>query len=124
MFLSSLRVPLGLLFKNENLNDEMIDILDTIHTKYVPSHISVDENGEQTTEVLEQIFFGGDQLTEERARNAKDARGNGDSAFDRLEGVISKVEDWHAIRLAYQVRTSANKPAIDDEGIVTKEQCK
>ena len=75
MFLSSLQVPLGLLFKNENLNDEMIDILDTIHTKYVPSHISVDENGEQTTEVLEQIFFGGDQLAEERARNAKDARG-------------------------------------------------
>ena len=60
-----------------------------------------------TTEVQEQIFLGGDQLTEERARNAKDARGDGDSSCDRL-GVISKIEDWHAIRLAYQVRTSAS----------------
>lgn len=94
---------MGLLFKNENINDEMIDILDTIHSKYVPSKITLDESGEQTTEVLDQIFFGGDQLTEERARNAKHARGDADSSFGRLEGVISKVEDWHAIRLAYQV---------------------
>ena len=94
---------MGLLFKNENINDEMIDILDTIHSKYVPSKSTVDESGEQTTEVLDQIFFGGDQLTEERPRNAKHARGDGDSSFDRLEGVISKVEDWHAIRLAYQL---------------------
>lgn len=49
-------------------------------------------------------------MTEERARNAKDARGDGNSSScDRLEGVISKTEDWHAIRLAYQVRTSASE---------------
>ena len=49
-------------------------------------------------------------MTEERARNAKDARGDGDSSScDRLESVISKTEDWHAIRLAYQVRTSASE---------------
>ena len=51
----------------------------------MPSKSTVDESGEQTTEVLDQIFFGGDQLTEERARNAKHARGDGDSSFDRLE---------------------------------------
>lgn len=33
----------------------MIHILDTIHSKYVPSKITVDESGEQTTEVLDQI---------------------------------------------------------------------
>ena len=55
-------------------------------------------------------------MTEERARNAKDARGDGDSSScDRLEGVISKTDDWHAIRLAYQVRTSASE-------IMSKEQ--
>lgn len=98
-----LQVPLGILFKNENLNDEMIDILDVIHSKYVPRKETVDETGEVKCELLDAIFFGGDQLTEERARNAKDARGDGDSQYDRLEGVISKVEDWHAIRLVYQV---------------------
>lgn len=50
---SWLQVPLGLPFKNENINDEMIDILDTIHSK-----ITVDESGEQTTEVLDQICKG------------------------------------------------------------------
>ena len=65
----------------------MIDILDTIHSKYVPSKITLDESGEQTTEFLDLIFFGGDQLTEELARNAKHARGDADSSFGRLEGV-------------------------------------
>lgn len=42
---------------------------------------------------------GGNQPTEEGARNAKDARGDGDSSNERLEG----IEDWHAICLVYQV---------------------
>ncbi|KAK3742924.1 hypothetical protein QZH41_015296, partial [Actinostola sp. cb2023] len=29
----SVQVPLGLIFKNENLNDEMIEILEHIHTE-------------------------------------------------------------------------------------------
>lgn len=41
---------------------------------------------------------------EERARNAEDARGDGDTKYERLEGVDVKHEDWHAIRLIYQVR--------------------
>ena len=43
----------------------MIDILDYAH-QYVPST----EDGK----VLERIFFGGDQLTVERATHAQDAR--------------------------------------------------
>lgn len=31
-----LKEPLGVLFKNENLNDEMIDILQYIHDHYLP----------------------------------------------------------------------------------------
>ena len=50
------------------------------------------------------MFFGGDQLSEERANNARDARTDGDNEFERLEGVIPKVEDWHASRIMYQVK--------------------
>jgi len=57
----------------------------------VPSKPTVDESGEQTTELLDQLFL--EVTSEERARNAKHARGAGDSSFDRLEGVISKVVD-------------------------------
>ena len=51
-----------------------------------------------------QIFLGGgDQLTEESARNARKGRADGDSDFKRLEGFFPKVEDWHAGRVLYQV---------------------
>lgn len=52
------------------------------------------------------FFSGGDQLTEEHARNVKLARLDGRNSEERLEGVMPKIEDWHAIRIAYDV--SAN----------------
>ena len=97
-----MQVPLGLLFKNKNINEEMIDILQELHNKYLPVDRHV-INDEEVVTVLERLFLGGDQLTDERANNCKDARGDGDSRFERLEGFFSKVEDWHAIRLLYQV---------------------
>ena len=85
----------------------MLDILQTIHDEYIPVERGTDRlTGEETVEVLEKVFFGGDQLTEERATNARDARGDGDNEFERLEGVIPKVEDWHASRILYQVKNS------------------
>ncbi|PFX13265.1 hypothetical protein AWC38_SpisGene22668 [Stylophora pistillata] len=99
----SVQVPLGILFKNENLNDEMIEILEHVHSHYVPTKMVRTEDGELEPEVAESIFFGGDQLTEERARNCKDARADADTEYDRLEGVKSKHEDWHSIRLIYQI---------------------
>lgn len=80
----------------------MIDILEHLHSEYVPTQAIITEDGE-VTEVIESVFFGADQLTEERGRNAKDARGDGDTNYDRLEGIETKHEDWHAIRLVYQV---------------------
>ena len=68
------QVPLGILFKNENLNDDMIDILEHLHSEYVTTQAIITEDGE-VTEVIESVFFGGDQLTKERGRNAKDAWG-------------------------------------------------
>ncbi|KAK3743445.1 hypothetical protein QZH41_010912 [Actinostola sp. cb2023] len=97
------QLPLGLLFKNENVNEEMIDILEELHQKYLPVKKINPDEGDETTEVQERIFFGGDQFTEERARCCTDARSDGDTPYERLEGYISKVEDWHAIRILYQI---------------------
>lgn len=46
--------------------------------------------------VLEPIFFDGDALTEERARNVQWTFKDGDNAFDRLEGLVTSHADWHA----------------------------
>ena len=81
----------------------MIDILQELHDKYLPVAKQTVE-GEEVVSILEHLFIGGDQLTDERANNCKAARSDGDTEFERLEGFISKVEDWHAIRILYQVR--------------------
>ena len=52
----------------------MLDILQTIHDEYIPVARGTDRlTGEET------VFFGGDQLTEGRATNARDARSGGDN---------------------------------------------
>ena len=58
-------------------------------------------NGQSTP--ADFVCFGGDQLTGERARNVQKARADGRNVNERLDGVWSKNEDWHAIRIAYQV---------------------
>lgn len=73
----------------------MIDIMETIQEKYIPK--VNEESG------LKTVFFGGDQLTEERARNVQMARSDGRTKEERLEGLWPKNEDWHAIRIAYDV---------------------
>ena len=52
---------------------------------------------------LSTVFFGGDQLTEEKARNVQLARSDGADTLERLQGVWPENEDWHAIRIAYKV---------------------
>ena len=95
------QVPLGLLLKNENKTEEMVEILEELHKQYVP--ISGSTKDTKSVKIVEKVLFGGDQLTEERARNATDGRSDGDSEYERLEGLIPKVEDWHAKRILYQV---------------------
>ena len=89
------QVSLGVLPKNENVNDDMVDIIETIQEKYVPKG--------QEGRTMRTIFFGGDQLTEERARNIQMARSDGRTVEERLESIWPKNEDWHAIRTAYDV---------------------
>lgn len=76
----------------------MVDILETLQEKYVPM---VENGGERVPANI--VFFGGDQLTDERARNIQKARMDGDTIQERLEGLWPKNEDWHGIRTAYQV---------------------
>ena len=73
----------------------MIDIMTHIH-KYVPK---------TPTGELIPIFFGGDQLTRERASGAQDARLQASDPAGRLQGVKPKIEDWHALVTFYQVAT-------------------
>ena len=49
------------------------------------------------------VFFGGDQLTRERAGGALDAWLQASDPLRSLEGVIPKVEDWHVLVCFYQV---------------------
>ena len=81
----------------------MIDILTELHEKYLTLLKTTDDSGNEQVEILQRLFFGRDQLTEERACNARQGRADGDSDSERLEGFIPKVEEWHAGRVLYQV---------------------
>lgn len=47
----------------------MIDILTELHEKYLPLLKTTDDSGHEQVEILQRLFIGGDQLTEEHARN-------------------------------------------------------
>ena len=53
---------------------------------------------------MQTILVGGDRLTEGASRNIQRAFAEGGSTEDRLEGLMFKYEDWHAIRNLYEVR--------------------
>lgn len=97
-----LQVPLGVLLKNENKGDEMVEIMSHLH-QYVPSFEYTRKvflpSSNETTEVPEAVFhtilFGGDQLTAARARGSKRMMINASSRVKRLEGMIPVAEDWH-----------------------------
>lgn len=84
-------VVLDLIDKNENKPDEMIDILDWLHD------LCVSKTHEPSPTVIEDVVFGGDVLTEDRAYQAQQAMANGDSDFERLAGVHLRPEGLHRI---------------------------
>ena len=104
------QVPLGVLLKNEKKHSDMIDILECAH-KYIPTQtteetlkVPVEADGEENEEddiVLKidefhYLLYGGDQLTVERMRGAKNIRSNLCRGKERLEGIQPVIEDWHA----------------------------
>ena len=106
----SIQVPLGVLLKNENKVDEMVDVITHLHD-YVPT---VTKTGnvmvpgcEQPKSVLLQnfhhILLGGDQVTVVRALSSQSVRRNSTNSSDKLEGIVPVCEDWHARVVLLQV---------------------
>ncbi|XP_066930810.1 uncharacterized protein [Clytia hemisphaerica] len=83
-------VPLGIIPRNENSTEGMIEIIEELSKNYGLE----DED--------EFLFMGGDQVTEDRARHCQAARCEEESREDRLEKFWFKNEDWHFERIAYK----------------------
>ena len=107
-----MQVPLGIFPKSETKYDDMLNILDHVHT-YVPSKCIqrrkivpltgevVDFNDREFTTTL----IGGDQLTAARARCTQLIRSNNycHLNIDSLAGLLPVAEDWHAKLFLLQV---------------------
>ena len=63
-----------------------MDILETLQGNYVPM---VENGGESVP--ADTVFFGGDQLTEERARNIKKARMDRDTMRETRGSLAKKL---------------------------------
>ena len=81
----------------------MANILEEVHTKYVPTlpsegSVTLPDGSTRTYDntTFHKLLFGGDQLTVARARGAAELRSLHAKAVHRLEGVAPVVEDWHA----------------------------
>jgi hypothetical protein len=93
-----MQVPLGVQNKNENRGDDMVDIMAHLH-QYVP-RVDLSEGTTSGYKSSEHVWFhkvlvGGDQLTAARARSSKMHMANGQTPYQRLEGLIPVAEDWH-----------------------------
>ena len=80
---------LGIIFKDENLGEDMIDIVRELHG-LVP--VVNDANG---SEVFDRVPIVGDQKTMERGVEAQFSVRNAYSKTRRLEGVFFQLADWH-----------------------------
>ena len=76
----------------------MSQILENVQRLYVPM-----TNVDSEQKILEKVLFDGDQLTEQRSRNAQWANAVADTEIDRLEGLEPTFGDWHLKKNLYQV---------------------
>lgn len=79
---------MGVLFKNENETEDMIDILKKFQS-YIP-YTSVGNVKNFTSQLC-----AGDQLSVERAINTIHSVSNGYTSEDRLDGFNMQLGDWH-----------------------------
>lgn len=93
-----LKVLLGIIFKNENKSEEMLDILKQIRG-YSPNL----ENKEQKLK-CNSIPIVGDQLTVERGVNVIEAVQNSFTSEEKLEGIHMEIADWHTAVTFLNVR--------------------
>ena len=101
------QVPLGVITKNENKGDEMVQIMEKLQ-EYVPTLSEKKEYiGAATTlcdATFHRVIMGGDHLTAERGRGAQRIWMNGRNPVLRLEGIETVALDWHAKLNVLEVR--------------------
>ena len=102
-----LQLPLGVQLQNENQLEQMANILEEVHEKYVPTlpsegSVTLPDGSSRMYDntTFHKLLFGGDQLTVARARGAIElrslhAKSLHAKSLHRLEGVTPVVEDWH-----------------------------
>ena len=73
------QVQLGLLEKDENKSEEMLQILQHCHAEYVPS--------DPESNMLHKINLGGDHFTVERATSAVSAKLLKESLVGHMQGL-------------------------------------
>lgn len=79
------KVNLGIIFKDENVGEEMVDIVRDLH-KWVPS---------KEDEIYDRVPIIGDQKTIERGVESQFSLRNAYTKIRRLEGCIFQLADWH-----------------------------
>ncbi|VDI08139.1 Hypothetical predicted protein [Mytilus galloprovincialis] len=84
-------IPLGILEKDENITEQMIDVITHLQ-QYVPKR----------DKKLKPLLLGGDALSVERGEAAQKARIDAVTCEDRLDGFIWKSEDWHGHVISLQ----------------------
>ena len=93
----------------------MIQVLEKVHTKYVPCKdvereftIPNAEGSPSVVKMSDKVFtttlVGGDQLTVARIRGAQRIRGNSPTSEQRFDGLLPVAEDWHAKMCFLEVR--------------------
>ena len=98
-------VCVGVILKNENVLNEMVEILDELH-KYVPTKQTTQEfevvHEEDKVEHLSlkvdhfhRILLRGDQLTIARVCGCQRIRNNSENGRACLEGFFPVIVDWH-----------------------------
>ena len=78
-----------MIFKDENLGEEMIDIIRGLH-RLVPTH-----EGPGGQENFDHVPVVGDQKTMERGVEAQLSVRNAYTKSGRLEGLFFQLADWH-----------------------------
>ncbi|CAG2224865.1 unnamed protein product [Mytilus edulis] len=101
-------IPLGILEKDENKTEEMIEIIEHLQ-QYTP----------KAHDKMMPLLMGGDGLSVERGEGAQRARADGISQEDRLEGFIWKSEDWHAHVISLQYLIFWQNQNVSDIGSIT-----
>lgn len=86
-------------FLNPNVSGDMAQLLQHNQQNYVPC-IKLKDGQKK---LVATIPLHGDQLFEERARNAIWTFQDGETSYERLEGIDTETADWHAKYTLYKV---------------------